>query len=77
MFEVGCEWEVRGENGLMVRSAWLIKPYLVPSWCDTMSQNYFVLCIFVFNILDPQVLENPCVFDSWLWVTQWLKPTQI
>ena len=40
--------------------------------------------LFVFNILstckvpvDPQVLENPQVFDSRLRVTRWLKPARI
>ena len=43
--------------------------------------------LFLFNILstckyfqvpvDPQVLENPRVFDSRLRVTRWLKPARI
>ena len=27
--------------------------------------------------VDPQVLENPRVFHSWLRVTRWLKPARI
>ena len=58
----------------ILRSAWPIEPYLVPSRCDTISLKYFVPHIFVFTInyfiilstckyfqvpVDPQVLENP------------------
>ena len=75
----------------ILRSVWLIEPYLVPSQCDTknFAPHIFVFTItilFLFNILstwyfqvpvDPQVLENPQVFDSRLRVTWWLKPTWI
>ena len=47
------KWDVSGserEKGLMVRSVWPIKPYLVPSRCDTISLKYFVPHIFVFTI---------------------------
>jgi hypothetical protein len=47
---LGMRVRVRGQSGLMVRSARPIEPYLVLSRCDTMSQNYFVPHIYVFKI---------------------------
>ena len=39
--------------------------------------NTVSICKYFQVPVDPQVLENPWVFDSWLWVTWWLKPAQI
>jgi hypothetical protein len=59
----------------------VLKVFCSTYWCLQLTS------LFLFNILstckyfqvpvDPQVLENPWVFDSQLQVTWWLKPTQI
>jgi hypothetical protein len=61
--------------------------HVLKLFCSTYICIYNKSNLFLFNTLstckyfqvpvDPQVLENPWVFDPWLWVTRWLKPTRI
>jgi len=63
-------WGSERRVWLMVRSMWPIEPYLVPSRCDTMFQNYFVPHVFdsALSHLVAETHTDPGI-AFWIWNT--------